>query len=107
MHQVREKSDESKGSFYEALEQVFDHFLKYHMKMLLGNFNEKVGRENILKPTTGQESLHQDSNGNRVRIVNFATSKNLVVKSAMFPHLIISTPGPPLMVRITARLTTY
>ena len=29
-----EKSDESKDSFYEELEQVFDHFPKYHMKML-------------------------------------------------------------------------
>jgi len=57
-----EESDESKDSFYEELEQVFDHFLKYHMQMLLGDFNAKVGRENILKPTTGQESLHQDSN---------------------------------------------
>ena len=30
--------------------------------------------------------LHQDSNDNGVRLVNFATSKNLVVKSTMFPH---------------------
>ena len=37
-------------------------------------------------PTIGQESLHQDSNDNGVRLVNFATSKNLVVKSRMFPH---------------------
>ena len=51
-----EKSDESKGSFYEELEQVFDHFPQYHMKMLLGDFNAKVGRENIFKPTIGQES---------------------------------------------------
>jgi len=72
--------------FYEELEQVFDHFLKYHMKMLLGDFNAKVGRENIFKPTSGQESLHQDSNDNGVRLVNIATSKNLVVKSTMFPH---------------------
>ena len=34
-----EKSDESKDSFYEELEQVFDHFSKYHMKILLGDFN--------------------------------------------------------------------
>ena len=47
--------------------------------MLLGDFNAKVGRENIFKPTTGQESLHRDSNDNGVRPVNFATSKNLVV----------------------------
>ena len=83
MHQVREKSDESKDSFYEELEQVFDHFPKYHIKMLLGDFNAKVGRENIFKPTTGQKSLHQDSNDNGVRLVNFATLQNL---GTMFPH---------------------
>ena len=65
---------------------MFDHFSKYHMKILLGDFNAKVGREDILKPIIGQESLHQDSNDNVVRIVNIATSKNLVVKSTMFPH---------------------
>ena len=42
--------------------------------------------ENIFKPTIGNESLHQDSNDNGVRIVKFATSKNLDVKSKMFPH---------------------
>ena len=40
----------------------------------------------IFKPIIGQESLHQNSNENGVRLVNFATSKNLVVKSTMFPH---------------------
>ena len=56
------------------------------MKILLGDFNANVGRENIFKLTTGNEGLHQDSNDNDDRIVNFATSKNLVVKSMMFPH---------------------
>jgi len=40
------------------------------MKILLGDFNAKVERENVFKPTVGKESLHQDSG---VRIVNFAT----------------------------------
>ena len=70
-----EKSDNSKGIFYEEVEQVSDHFPKYDMKILLGDLNAKVGRENIFKPTIGNESLHQDSNDNGVRIVNFATSK--------------------------------
>jgi len=56
------------------------------MKILLGDFNAKVRRENIFKPTIGNDSLHQDSNDNGVRLVNFATSKNLVVNSMMFPH---------------------
>jgi len=45
-----------------------------------------VGKENIFKPTIGNNSLHQDGNDNGVRIVHFDTSKNLVVKSTMFPH---------------------
>jgi endonuclease/exonuclease/phosphatase family metal-dependent hydrolase len=83
---TEEKSDNSKDSFYEELEEVFDHFPKYHMKILLGDFNAKVGREDTFKSTIGNESLHQDSNYNVVRVLNFATSKNLVVKSMMFRH---------------------
>jgi hypothetical protein len=43
------------------------------MKILLGDFNVKVGREDIFKPTIGNESLHITSNDYGVRIVNFAT----------------------------------
>jgi hypothetical protein len=68
-----EKSDDSEDSFYEELEQVYDYFPTYHMKILLGEFNAKVGRENIFKLTIGNESLHQDSNDNGVRIINFTT----------------------------------
>ena len=57
------------------------------MKILFGDFNAKVGRENIFRPTVGNERVHQVSNDNGVRTVNFATSKNLDVKSTMFPHL--------------------
>ena len=63
-----EKSHDSKDSFYEEFEQVFDHFPKLHMKIVLGHFNAKVGRENIFNPTTGNESLHQDSNDNGVSL---------------------------------------
>jgi len=51
-----EKNGDSKDSVYEELEQVFDH-----MEIILGNLNAKVGGERIFfKPTTGNESLHQD-----------------------------------------------
>jgi hypothetical protein len=64
-----------KDSFYDKLERVFDEFPKYHMKILLGDFSTKVGREDIFKPKIGNESLHEISNENGVRLVNFATSK--------------------------------
>jgi hypothetical protein len=66
-----------KDSFYEELESVFDKFPKYHIKIVLADFNAKVRREDIFKPTTGNESLHKISNDNGVRVINFATSKNL------------------------------
>ena len=84
--QSEKESDDSGDSFYKELEQVFYHFAKNHMNILLGDFNAKLRREEIFKPTIGNESLHQDSNDNDFRIVNFATSENLVVKSTMFPH---------------------
>jgi hypothetical protein len=42
-----ERSDDSKHSSYEELEQVFNRFPKYHTKLLLPDFNAKVGRERV------------------------------------------------------------
>jgi exonuclease III len=81
-----DKGDDEKDSFYEELGHVFDQFPRYDMNILLVDFNAKVGRENIFKPTIGNESLHEISTDSGVRVVNFATSKYLVVKSTMFPH---------------------
>jgi hypothetical protein len=39
--------DDVKDSCYEELERVFDKFPKYRMKILLGEFSAKVGREHI------------------------------------------------------------
>jgi hypothetical protein len=47
------------------------------MKILLGDFNAKVRREDIFKSTVGDESLHEISDDNGIRVVNFATSNDL------------------------------
>jgi hypothetical protein len=56
------------------------------MKILLGDFNAKIDRKDIFKPTFRNESLHEISNDSGVRVVSFVTSKNLFAKSTMFPH---------------------
>jgi hypothetical protein len=56
------------------------------MKILLSDFNAKIGRENIFKSTIGNESMNTESNNNGNTLVNFATLKNLIVKSTKFAH---------------------
>jgi hypothetical protein len=61
-----------KESFYEVLERTIHKFHKY--------LNTEVGKEEIFKPTIGNKSIHEISDDNGVRVVNFATSKNLSQK---------------------------
>jgi hypothetical protein len=71
----------------DKIDDVKDNFYKEHVfKILLGDFNAKVGMEDIFKPTIGNERLHKINDDNGVRVVNFATSKELAVKSIMLPH---------------------
>ena len=79
-----EKSCVSKDSFYGELKQVFNHCAQYHTKILLGDFNEKVGRENIFKLKIEDESLYQDSKDNCVKIANLPIT-NLVAESTNVP----------------------
>jgi endonuclease/exonuclease/phosphatase (EEP) superfamily protein YafD len=39
---TEDKIDDVKDSFYEELGRVFDKFSKYHMKILVGDFNAKI-----------------------------------------------------------------
>jgi hypothetical protein len=83
---TEDKIDDVKDRFYEEMECILHKFPKYHMKMLLQDFNAKVDKEDIFKLTIGNESLNKISNHNGVRVVNFATSKNLIVKRTFLHH---------------------
>jgi hypothetical protein len=99
-----------KDRFHEELECVFDKFPKYHMNMLLGDLNAKLCKENILKPTIGNDRFHEISNDNGVRIVNFATSKNPIVKSTVFlivKFINILVLGHLLMEIFTIKMTIF
>jgi hypothetical protein len=45
--QTEDKSDDMLDSYYKELEHIFNQFPKYQIKILLGNFNAKAGREGI------------------------------------------------------------
>lgn len=75
-----------KEEFYEQLQKGFNNVPKRDTKIMLGGFNAKVGQEEIYFPTIGLHSLHEISNGNITRLVDFAVANNLVVASTYFPH---------------------
>jgi hypothetical protein len=45
------------------------------MKILLGDFSAKVGKEDIFQPTIRNENLHEINSNSGVIVVHFATSR--------------------------------
>jgi hypothetical protein len=67
------KSDNTKDSFREELEHVFDYFPKYHMKMLgCRRFQCRSGERRYFQTNSREWELHDTSNESHI--------KNLIVK---------------------------
>jgi hypothetical protein len=79
------------------------------MNILLEYFSAKVDKEDFFKPKIWNESFHVVSNDNGVRVVNFATSKILIVKSIQGSHIVtfIHLLRHLLMKRRTNKLTVF
>jgi hypothetical protein len=56
------------------------------VKIVLGDFNTKIGKEICYRPTIGQQSLYNNSNDNGVRVISFATFKGTTISSTFFPN---------------------
>jgi exonuclease III len=56
--------EEIKEEFYSLLEQNINQTARSNIKIILGDFNAKVSKESIYRPTTGNESLHNETNNN-------------------------------------------
>jgi hypothetical protein len=74
-----DKDEVTKEEFYSSLEKVCDAFSNYDMKTVLGDFNDKVGKESYLYPACGGHGLHNETNCNGKRVVNFALGRDETV----------------------------
>jgi len=83
---TEERDDEKKNAFYDDLELLYDSLPRNSVKIIIRDLNAQIGRESHYKPTIGQNSLHLLSNDNGMRIINFATSKDLTVSSTHSPR---------------------
>ena len=48
---TNDSPEEEKEAFYEKLSRVYDNCPKYDIKIVLGDMNAKVGREEIYRPS--------------------------------------------------------
>ena len=83
---TNEQTEEIKEKCYNLLRQNMNQFAGSDIKIILGDFNVKVGIENIYKPTIGSEGLHNETNNNERKSNQFAIPKCLNVRSKTFPH---------------------
>ncbi|XP_055855997.1 uncharacterized protein LOC129919171 [Episyrphus balteatus] len=84
---TEEKDDTTKDNFYELLEKTYEQIPSYDIKIVLGDFNAKLGREDIFGSTVGKHSLHDNTSDNGFRLVDFAAGQNVVIASTRFPYL--------------------
>jgi endonuclease/exonuclease/phosphatase family metal-dependent hydrolase len=55
-------------------------------KIIIGDLNAKIGQEEIFKLIIEKYSLHNISNDNGIRAIDFASTHNMVIGSTMFNH---------------------
>jgi exonuclease III len=75
---MEEAEEEEKDEFYTKMEEEINKVQRHDVKMILGDLNAKIGREEMYRSTIGKESLHEDSNDNGLRLIDFAIEKMII-----------------------------
>lgn len=83
---TEEKDLEIKSDSYEELGTIIEKIPKYDIKLIVGDFNAKVGKEEVYRNVTGGKSKHNESNGNGGLLAGFAIEKDFQILSTSFDH---------------------
>lgn len=63
-----DKEDEIKDTFYDALWQAYENLPRNDVRMILGDLNAKIGKEESFRPTIRAHSLHRGQQFERNKI---------------------------------------
>jgi hypothetical protein len=78
------RPDKEKDDFYSLLEKTYNERPRHDIRIVIGDLNAQVGREEEFRPTIGKFSMHPESNENGLRLINFAAAHKLVISSTVF-----------------------
>jgi len=83
---TEEKEELAEEDFYQKIQEVYDSCPSNDIKIVLGDWNAKLGREEIYQGPIGKHSMHLHTNNNGQRLVDFAAAKNMVMSSTCSPQ---------------------
>ena len=76
-----------KDAFYRELNDVQSGLPTHDIKLVLGDFNARVGRDSDAHPgVIGKHSYHTESNDNGKRMLDFCTMHQLTIGGTLFEH---------------------
>ena len=78
---------EEKDAFYEQLQTILDDVPSYDVKLVLGDFNAKIGPDRRgVETTIGPYSSAQNTNDNGERMTMMGSANGLCVGNTLFKH---------------------
>ena len=76
-----------KDNFYRQLNDVQSGLPSHDIKLVLGDFNARVGRDFTAHPgVIGRHSYHKEANDNGKRMLDFCTMHQLTIGGTLFEH---------------------
>jgi exonuclease III len=78
---TEDTEDEIANEFYTTLQSVCDELPKRDAV-----FNAKLGKEKMYKDIIGRHNLHETTNDNGFRLIQYATTNNFKVLSTWYPR---------------------
>lgn len=83
--------------FWEELDQMISNIPDTHIKILLGDFNAKVGQERRYRRVVGKWPAHKLTNKNGQRLIELCTDHGLILETTRFkrrPHKLMTWKCP-------------
>lgn len=87
---TEEKTQEEKDEFYDNSEHTLNKIPQSRIRIVLGDLNANLGKENILRSKIGNHSLHNVTSKNELRLIDFTSGGEDLLWRAQFSHIKIS-----------------